>query len=125
MNVNCINRTSVLNAETILGSLNDSPDALGVLLGGCQNFVGYWASGYEIVAIMSLIVLIGLIIGLPSIIGAIGGITGIGSGGVSGAVSLTKGIKGKPIKSKLSIIERNIGKNRANFIKNIKKYTKK
>ncbi len=125
MNVNCVNRTSVLNAEATLGSLSDSPDALGVLLGGCQNFVGYWASGYEIVAIMSLIVLIGLIIGFPSIIGTIGGITGLGSGGVSGAVPLTKGIKGKPIKSKLSIIERNIGKNRANFIKNIKKKAKR
>lgn len=124
-NISCVSRSSMNNTIAVLKSQSDSGDALGVLLGSCQGFVGYWSNGYDIIAILAIVAVIVAIIGLPTIVGSLGAITGLGSGGVSGAVSLTKGIQGKPLMEKLSTIQKNMSKNRSNFKKKMDKKAKK
>lgn len=102
INVNCVNSTSIENAVKYS---NGDPNLLGVLLGSCENFVGYWSNGYNIIAFLSILILILLIFGLPTLIGFFGSFAGLGT---SGFVSLTKGIKGKPRIKQISTIVKNL-----------------
>lgn len=86
--VSCINRASIQNAVNIL-STHDPADSLGVLLGGCQNFVPYWSNGYEAMALIVLAILIGIILLLIFGGGLLAGLTGLGG---EGAASLTGGL---------------------------------
>lgn len=119
LSVSCINSTNLYSSTATLGSLSDSRDALGVLLGSCENFVGFWSSGYDIIAILTLVIMILLVLGIQTIATAFAGVTGIG--GAADSVSLTKGIQGKPLKDKISQIAENMGKNRSNFFEKMGK----
>lgn len=118
----CTNRSNLTTAIGKLSSLSDNGDALGVLLGSCQNFVGYWSNGYEMIALASIVLLILGIIGFGTIASFVGG--SIGIGGTPDAVKITSGIKGKPMKEKLSIISSNIENNKKTFAAKMKKMKK-
>jgi len=113
----CNNGTSIYNALSN-SSLNNS-DAHGVLLAGCENFVGYWGNGYIIMAFVSLALLIVGLLGFGTIAGAIGGITGLGGG--EGAVSVFKGLHGKPLLQKMSKIASNMKQNRSRYLKSLER----
>ena len=108
----CNNGTSIYKA-IYNSSLNNS-DAHGALLAGCQEYVYYWGDGYIIMAFVSLLILLILIFGAHTIGGAFVGLTGVGG---EGAISITKGLKGKPLKEKLSKIHSNIQKNKSRYVK--------
>ncbi len=103
--VDCADSTSLQNA---VDYFNGNPDGLGVLLASCQNFVGYWSNGYVIMAFVSLILIVLMIFGLPSLIGFFGSFVGISG---SGFVSLTSGIHGKPKLKQFSGILKNLSSN--------------
>jgi len=113
--VSCLSGSSIGSALATMGT---NRDAVSVLIGSCQNFVGYWGNGYIIMAIVSILMLIALIVGFGAISGAVGGITGLGGG--AGSVGITSGLSGLPMKEKASQIIANMKENRSRYAQKLK-----
>jgi len=112
--VSCNSGTSIANALTKIGY---NTQAVSVLIGGCQQYVGYWANGYIIMAFVSLVLLFVLIFGFGAIAGAIGGLTGLGGG--AGSVSMFSGLSGLSTKEKISQVLANMKENRSRYAKRL------
>jgi len=113
--VSCNSGTSIANA---LAKIGYNTQAVSVLIGSCQNFVGYWANGYIIMAFVSLVLLILLIFGFGAVTSAIAGITGLGGG--EGSIAITSGLSGLSTKEKISQVLANMKENRSRYAQKLK-----
>jgi len=115
ISVSCNSGPSIGKALSTIGT---NRDAVAVLIGGCQQYVGYWANGYIIMAFVSLVLLLLLIFGFGAIAGAIGGITGLGGG--AGSVSIFSGLSGLPKSKIASQIIANMKENRSRYAQKLR-----
>jgi len=113
--VSCNSGTSIGNA---LSKIGYNKDAVSVLIEGCQEYVGYWGNGYIIMAFVSLVLLLLLIFGFGAITSAFAGITGLGGG--EGSIAITSGLSGLSTKEKISQVLANMQENRSRYAQKLK-----
>jgi len=113
--VSCNSASSIGNALSEIGT---NRDAVSVLIGGCQEYVGYWGNGYIIMAFVSVVLLILLIFGFGTIAGAFAGLTGLGGG--TGSIAITSGLSGLSTREKISQVLANMQENRSRYAQKLK-----
>jgi len=113
--VSCNSASSIGSALSTIGS---NRDAVSVLIEGCQEYVGYWANGYIIMAFVSLVLLILLFFGFGALTSAVGGLIGVGGG--AGSISIFSGLSGLPAKEKMSQILANMKENRSRYAQKLR-----